>query len=63
MTWIRRVLIPLAVLLFLLGVIFRLFSFAPLGIAPESYLGVANTIFLFVIVILLVRIERKSEII
>ncbi len=62
MTWIRRVLVPLAVLLVLLGVIFRLFGIELFGISAESYIGMANTIFLFVIVILLIRIEGKTEV-
>ncbi len=64
MVWIRRVLIPLAVVLVVLGVIFRLFNvnLFGLGISPGSYIALANAIFLFVIAWMLIRIEGKSDI-
>lgn len=63
MRWIKIVLVPLAVLAVVLGVIFKLFNVVLLGIPPSGYLKMADTIFLFVIVIVVFRIDRKSEII
>lgn len=61
MKWLKIVVIPLAILAVVLGVVFRLFSWAPLGITAGAYLKLANSLFLIIIVVLLLRIEKKSE--
>ena len=63
MKWLKIVLIPLAVIAFVIGVVFKLFGWMPLGIAPSAYMSFANTLFLVIIVILLLRLVRQSEVI
>lgn len=63
MKWMKWVVVPLAIIAVVIGIVFRLFGWAPFGIAPKSYLDMANTLFLVIIVWLLFRIDRKSEII
>ena len=61
MKWLKIVLIPLAIIAVVLGVFFKLSGLMLFGIAPGAYLKLANTLFLIVIVVLLMRIAKQSE--
>lgn len=63
MKWLKIVLIPLAIIAVVLGVVFKIFGWMPLGIAPGAYLKIANSLFLIIIVFLLLRLVKQSEVI
>ncbi|RJQ56468.1 MAG: hypothetical protein C4521_00265 [Actinobacteria bacterium] len=63
MKWLKIVLIPLAIILVAAAMIFKIFAWTPLGVAPSAWLKMANTLFLIIIVILLMRLVRQSEVI
>lgn len=60
---LKAVLVPLAVICVVIAVVLRLFGWAPWGFASGGFLKLANAILLIVIVILLLRIDKKSEIV